>query len=164
MKKHFTTTVYIFHEDKVLLHKHAKLGKWLPPGGHLETNETPAEAARREVFEESGLEIEFLEQGPLEISNNSAFSFEKPFLCLLENMPRYKDEPAHQHIDFIYLAKPISLKEDLKDFQWFEYQTLKDLDIFPETIEIFRYYFGFVHFLDEDAERGKIQSNEYQSQ
>lgn len=32
----FTTSVYIVRDDQVLLHKHKKLGIWLPPGGHIE--------------------------------------------------------------------------------------------------------------------------------
>ena len=56
--RQFTATVYILFLEKVLLHRHAKLGKWLPPGGHIEQDETPPEAARREVKEETGLDIE----------------------------------------------------------------------------------------------------------
>ncbi len=32
----FTASVYVVYENKVLLHKHKKLGVWLPPGGHVE--------------------------------------------------------------------------------------------------------------------------------
>ncbi|WP_344651515.1 NUDIX domain-containing protein [Cryptosporangium japonicum] len=34
---------------------HPRLGVWIPPGGHVEPDETPAEAALREVAEETGL-------------------------------------------------------------------------------------------------------------
>ena len=57
MKRQFTATVYILEKDKVLLIHHRKLQKWLPPGGHMDPNETPAEAACREAFEETGLKI-----------------------------------------------------------------------------------------------------------
>lgn len=33
-------------------------GVYAPPGGHIEFGESPAEAASREVFEETGLTIE----------------------------------------------------------------------------------------------------------
>lgn len=136
MERQFTATVYIFHQNQVLLHKHEKLGKWLPPGGHLEPNETPSEAARREVLEETGLEIVFIEQENIKISAYNAVSIERPFLCLLENIPAHKNQPPHQHIDFIYLAKPIHIKDDLGDFQWFKYEDLQHLDLFPDTEKV----------------------------
>lgn len=138
MEKQFTTSVYIFHDEKVLLHKHKKLSTWLPPGGHLEANETPPEAARREVLEETGLEISFLRQENITISAYNAESFERPFLCLLEHIPEYKETPAHQHMDFVYLAEPIALKEDLKGFQWFKYEELQHLELLPDVAEVLR--------------------------
>jgi 8-oxo-dGTP diphosphatase len=39
----------------VLLVRHRRLGTWLPVGGEIEPGETPLEAARRELFEETGL-------------------------------------------------------------------------------------------------------------
>lgn len=138
MERHFTATAYIFHEEKVLLHYHAKLGKWLPPGGHLEPNETPPEAARREVLEETGLEIVFLEQENLHVDAYNATSFPRPFHCLLENIPAHKDKPAHQHMDFIYLARPLALRADLGKFQWFTYEQTEELDLFPDVATTLR--------------------------
>lgn len=138
MERQFTATVYIFHEEKVLLHFHPKLGKWLPPGGHLEANETPPEAARREVREETGLEIEFIEQENLKIQAYNGVSFERPFLCLLENIPAYKEKPAHQHMDMIYLARPMEVKEVLNDFRWFSYEETESLELFPDVAEVLR--------------------------
>ncbi len=132
MERQFTATVYIFHEDKVLLHLHEKLGKWLPPGGHLEANETPPEAARREVLEETGLEIAFIEQENIQVNDYNAVSFTRPYLCLLENIPT----PVHQHMDFIYLARPLSVKDDLQGFQWVGWEELQELDVFPDTREV----------------------------
>ncbi|MBI4944270.1 MAG: NUDIX domain-containing protein [Actinobacteria bacterium] len=37
---------------RVLLVRHRRAGLWLPPGGHVEPGEHPADAARREVVEE----------------------------------------------------------------------------------------------------------------
>lgn len=138
MERQFTATVYIFEGSKVLLHRHEKLGKWLPPGGHLELNETPPEAARREVREETGLEIAFIEQENLKIDAYNGVSFERPFLCLLENIPAHKDKPAHQHMDMIYLARPLEMKEDLRGFRWFSYEELQDLELFPDVAEVLR--------------------------
>lgn len=41
--------------DHVLLHHHKRLGRWLQFGGHVDGDKTALEAARRELFEESGL-------------------------------------------------------------------------------------------------------------
>src|SRR3712207_2907004 len=55
--RHFTVSVFVVWEGKVLLHFHRKLGMWLPPGGHIERDELPDDAALREVYEETGLRV-----------------------------------------------------------------------------------------------------------
>ncbi len=55
MDKHFTVSIFIVHKDKVLLHVHKRAKKILPLGGHIEPNELPEDACKREVQEESGL-------------------------------------------------------------------------------------------------------------
>lgn len=47
----------LIHQGKVLLIKHKKLGIWLSPGGHLEANELPHQAAEREFWEETGIKV-----------------------------------------------------------------------------------------------------------
>ena len=44
------------HNDAVLLVDHVNSGLFLPPGGHVEPDEHPAAAARRECREELGIE------------------------------------------------------------------------------------------------------------
>ncbi len=53
-----------FRDDQVLLIKRGKaprLGEWSIPGGHVEWGETTAQAAIREVMEETGIEAEALD-------------------------------------------------------------------------------------------------------
>jgi len=50
--------VVAFYKGKWLLSKHKKRTTWETQGGHIETGETPLEAAKRELYEESGA-IEF---------------------------------------------------------------------------------------------------------
>jgi 8-oxo-dGTP pyrophosphatase MutT (NUDIX family) len=45
--RHFTATVLLVYQDRVLLHRHKKRGILLPLGGHLERHELPEEAALR---------------------------------------------------------------------------------------------------------------------
>lgn len=52
---HVTASGIVVSDRGVLLHRHRLLGLWLQPGGHLDPGELPAEAARREVAEETGL-------------------------------------------------------------------------------------------------------------
>lgn len=151
MERQFTATVYIVESKRVLLIYHRKLNKWLPPGGHIHPNETPPEAARREAFEETGLEISFIRQENIWIKRWNAASFERPYLCLLEEIPAHQGNPPHQHIDLIYLARPTGgiLKENPMETQgirWFaleELETLKpDVEIFVETLEAIRGIFS----------------------
>lgn len=142
MDREFTATVYIIENEHVLLIFHKKLAKWLPPGGHMEANETPPETARREVLEETGLEIEFITQENVWIDRWNAKSIERPYLCLLEEIPQYRDRPAHQHIDFVYVGRPTGgIKHD--DAKWFTLEDVEamegDEDIFEETRHTIRH-------------------------
>jgi len=55
-RRAFAVAIFCRHEGAVLLVRHRRLGKWLPVGGEIEPNETPLEAAARELREETGLE------------------------------------------------------------------------------------------------------------
>lgn len=142
MERHFTTSVYLLHEEKVLLLFHPKLKKWLPPGGHVEKDETPPEAARREVKEETDLDITFIQQENVWIEKWNAKSFERPWMCLLEEIPPHKETPAHQHIDMIYLAKPVGKTTPISPdpIRWFSPEEVRilesDVEIFAETQEV----------------------------
>ena len=58
--------VIITHEDRVLLirraeHKKLWPGKYNAPGGHIERGEDPEQAGRRELLEETGVQVETLQ-------------------------------------------------------------------------------------------------------
>src|SRR5688572_11893005 len=112
MERQFTASVYILDQDRVLLIYHRKLQKWLQPGGHIDPNEIPSEAAIREALEETGLEVEIIPQENVWVNHWNAKSFERPFLCQLQEIPEHKGQPAHQHVDFQYLARPIGGQEN----------------------------------------------------
>ena len=52
---HATSSAIVLSSAGVLLHFHKRLGRWLQPGGHIDANEYPADAAIRETFEETGV-------------------------------------------------------------------------------------------------------------
>ena len=97
--RHFTVAVFVVRDGKVLLHWHRKLGMWLPPGGHIEPDELPDEAALREVLEETGVEVELAGERRDDVED--PVQLHRPAGVQLENIG-----PGHQHIDLIYFARP----------------------------------------------------------
>lgn len=157
MKRQFVSTCYVVDGEKFLLHFHKKHGKWLPPGGHLEENETPPEGARREVFEETGLEIAFIKQENLWYDQWNGHSIERPFLCLLEHIPKQGEEAAHQHIDMIFVARPIG--GTLTDGKWMSLSEVLALEphkeIFLDTQLVIERIFHTICPIPESFEVGK---------
>ena len=129
----FTASAFVVNDDlEVLLMKHSKLGKWIQPGGHIEGEETPDEAARRETREEVGLEIEFLESADVKSKNSE--NLPKPFNTNLHSISE-----NHIHCDFGFLARPTEEVESTHSHEhdgtkWFSEKELEDLDEIPENI------------------------------
>ena len=96
----FTATTFVVQGDATLLLWHRKVQAWLPPGGHIEPNELPEDAALREVWEETGLHVELVGAGQ---KWGRVAVLIRPICILLEDI-----EPGHQHIDLIYFARVIS--------------------------------------------------------
>jgi len=63
---HVTASAVVFDPDRrrVLLHLHRRLGRWLQPGGHVEADERPEDAALRETREETGVAVRHPDAGP----------------------------------------------------------------------------------------------------
>jgi ADP-ribose pyrophosphatase YjhB (NUDIX family) len=95
----FTVATFVIHQERVLLLWHRKLQRWLPPGGHLEPNELPDEAAVREVAEETGVNVELIGERGLPIARPQQLV--RPLGVQLEDI-----SPGHQHVDLIYVARP----------------------------------------------------------
>jgi 8-oxo-dGTP pyrophosphatase MutT (NUDIX family) len=55
LRRAFSVAIYARSGARVLVIEHRRLRTWLPVGGELEPGETPLEAARRELREETGL-------------------------------------------------------------------------------------------------------------
>jgi len=102
-ERHHTATAYIVASDRTLLLWHARLAMWLPPGGHLEPNEDPVQAAKREALEESGLAVEIIPPRDL-LAVDRPEVVVPPAVILIENIVR-PDQPFHQHIDHVYFTR-----------------------------------------------------------
>ena len=107
--RHFTVAVFVVSGGKVLLHLHRKLGMWLPPGGHIEKDELPDDAAVREVYEETGIEVGLVGEKRTDV--DAPVQLHRPAGVQLENIG-----PGHQHIDLIYFAEPKGSTEVHEDF------------------------------------------------
>ena len=53
-KEYKYVVVFSRYEGKLLLSRHRQRSTWETQGGHIEPGETPEQAARRELWEESG--------------------------------------------------------------------------------------------------------------
>ncbi len=62
---HVTASAFAVSELGVVLHRHRRLGIWLQPGGHVDEGEAPADAALRELVEETGVAAVHLEPAVL---------------------------------------------------------------------------------------------------
>ncbi|MFL2627830.1 MAG: NUDIX hydrolase [Dehalococcoidia bacterium] len=135
MIKHFTATTFISTQSHTLLHFHIKNKLWLPAGGHIEENETPIEAAKREAFEETGLHIEILPtQENFQFSEPAQMT--NPVSILLEDIESTTTEPKHQHVDLIFFAKPVRLNEMSipSEWYWVSEEELTNDSLFNENI------------------------------
>lgn len=122
----FTVAVFVVSERRVLLHLHRKLGIWLPPGGHIEPNELPDEAALREVEEEAGITITLRQDTNLPVDRpGEPRQLTRPVGIQLETIA-----PDHEHIDLIYFATPNDPTAPVSDgMLWC---SLADLDDNPD--------------------------------
>jgi ADP-ribose pyrophosphatase YjhB (NUDIX family) len=154
LHRHFTATAFIVDsQSRTLLLWHKRLGRWMPPGGHVEENELPEDAAKRECKEETGLDVEIVgaAQDDLFVGNpHEGRMLKKPIAMLLEEIPAYpvRNEPAHQHMDFLFLARPIDETQattlncdEGSEMRWF---TRKEIEVLDEEKEIFGNVKGYL--------------------
>ena len=142
--RHFTATVYVVNDGALALHHHDRLGMWLAPGGHVDRDELPREAARREVREETGLDVDLLEP---ETSVAAEAGRELPpaeHVMLFDINVHPDGEVGHQHIDFVYFAaaadrevSPADGEANAEEWEWFTADELRAFDeLTTEVVQI----------------------------
>lgn len=111
----FTVAVFVVNRGRILLHEHRKLGKWLPPGGHIEPNELPDVAALREVDEEAGIAVRLVGgRGLPRDYPGQPVQLVVPAGIQVEFIAE-----GHEHIDLVYFAVPVDLDAPIHpDFRW----------------------------------------------
>jgi 8-oxo-dGTP pyrophosphatase MutT (NUDIX family) len=130
-----TSSVYVTYKNKVLLHKHKKYNTLFPLGGKMNTDEVPHETAIREVYEESGLEVELYNRDT-ELNLGRVIQLHSPMHTLLENVG-YEIE----NIDFIYFAKALNnklnpQKGESKELYWFSKDEIKSNDSIKPHVKV----------------------------
>lgn len=130
MKTDLTVSAYIIKNRKTLLVHHVKTGLWLPPGGHIEENETPDKALIREIKQEIGLEIKILNTPKIPHKGNIIEQLAIPFYC---NTHKLID---HLHYCSFYICKPLTKEivldeKEIKGYGWFSKK-----DLFQEKIPL----------------------------
>ncbi len=107
---------FVIHNGKLLLVHHSKLDKWLPPGGHMEPNETPDEAVKREVKEETGLDVKFMMKEEVPKDRNIIEQLALPFYANVHNVG------DHNHSCLFYLCRPnhdrVKISNESKSYRW----------------------------------------------
>ena len=125
--RHFTVATFVVDGPAVVLLYHLKLRMWLPPGGHVEPDELPDEAAVREVLEETGLAVELV--GELGVGVDRPRQLVSPAGIQLEDIG-----PGHQHIDLIYFARVTGgqarvAPQEAEAFHWYSHHELGGQEI-----------------------------------
>lgn len=108
---HVTASAIIVGPRGTVLHRHKRLGLWLQPGGHIDEDETPWDAAVRETLEETGLPCRHPGSGPR-----------------LLHVDVHPGGRGHTHLDLRYLLlapdeEPVAPTGESPDVAWFDWPT-----------------------------------------
>jgi len=99
--------------------------KWVIPGGHIELGEKMEDAIKREIKEETGLEIYDIE-----------------YLCTLEFIfdPIFVKKKHFIFINFTAKTKNVILNHEATDYKWVTFEEAESLDVEPYTLEVINKY------------------------
>lgn len=127
---------YLVKDGKVLLVHHNKFNKWVPPGGHIEENETPDQTVVREWKEEVSLNVDILPAHESAFAGDAnATPIPMPFHIDLER--EGFDIPRIGYFFYIKLRDSnetvVFQKEELHDAKWVSKEDLPGLSTFDQV-------------------------------
>lgn len=125
---HVTGSAWIIDTSSkfILLTHHAKLNKWLQPGGHADGDENILQVALREATEETGLKnLQVLGPGIFDID--------------IHTIPQRKDVPEHLHYDVRFLVQAdrhenLVITEESHDLRWISLSELAAFTIDNQSL------------------------------
>lgn len=114
-------------KEKVLLVHHAKLAKWLQPGGHADGDENVLRVALREAEEETGLVVS--------ACSPTIFDLD------IHSIPARKDFPEHDHYDIRFVfeaddAVPLAISSESTDLRWVSLDELHRYNDSPSLLRM----------------------------
>lgn len=138
-----TASTFVFHHSPGEWHlgliHHPRLSAWMLPGGHVEPDENAAEAALREVREETGLTVRLLPGPAVPLPTDFPHgAVPTPWWVVELTAAPDRHTPApHVHIDHLYVA--VADTEDpagdpAHPFAWFTATELMEAsDVAPDS-------------------------------
>jgi 8-oxo-dGTP pyrophosphatase MutT (NUDIX family) len=110
--KEATASAFVFHQDPgsgrwlLALVDHPRLGEWMPPGGHVEPDESAAEAAVREVLEETGLVVRLVPGPAVPVPDGFPHAAVEPawWIVQMRANPDGHTAQPHVHLDHVFVA------------------------------------------------------------
>src|SRR5215813_11575034 len=143
--KHQTSSVFVFRRLpggwRIGLIRHPRFGRMMIPGGHVEPEESPAEAAVREVAEETGLAVALVSPPAAPVPPGYRARRVAPPWWIAE----YQVPPdnhlgvAHVHVDHLYVALADGTAPGqvpgaaAHPFGWYAAGDLAGLDMFDDA-------------------------------
>ena len=134
----YVVSGYLVEDGKVLLTLHSKQNKWVPSGGHIEENELPQEALKREYQEELGIDIDTIDAVDDKPFPDKGIWIQqpRPFYADFEEMTKM----GYDHdiyIQFYFVKRSNKAQKiknlDVKESKWFTIEELEDLDTYEQV-------------------------------
>jgi|SRR3989344_273299 len=123
----YTTNSFVVNNGRVLLIFHSEYSTWFGPGGHIEKDEDPLEAAYREIQEETGLaknDLELIQPAGAVLSDDIFTDMEGRNLAVPHFIDVHRVSSTHFHLAFRYFFSTkkeslVSSDSDIQKLKWF---------------------------------------------